>query len=358
MTRQIIIETDNIQHTLAETVEKTPHDRLFILSDSNVEQYVFPLIEEFLEKFNPVRIIIPAGEEYKNIESLTRVWEALGNEGASRKSLLINLGGGVITDLGGFAAACFKRGINFINIPTTLLAAVDAAVGGKTGIDFNGLKNEIGAFCPAQSVILSPSPFKTLPADQMASGFAEIVKMAMISSRTDYLKILLESEKNDLDLFNPDFPLASLMSMAVKEKARIVEEDPREAGIRKILNFGHTCGHAFETLMLQKNTPIPHGTAVAHGIMVALILSNLRLKADSIIIHQYRNKILTPLYPRLNINCHDIDTLLDLISHDKKNSDGKITFILLSEIASPVISNNTPVQDIHAAIELYLDLIN
>ncbi|MDE6296577.1 MAG: 3-dehydroquinate synthase, partial [Muribaculaceae bacterium] len=358
MDNQIIIETDNIQQALMEAVENIPHDRLFLLSDSNVERDVFPLIKEFLEKINPVRIILPSGEEYKNIRSLEIVWEALGDAGASRKSLLINLGGGVITDLGGFAAACFKRGIKFVNVPTTLLAAVDAAVGGKTGIDFNGLKNEIGAFAPANSVILSKEPFKTLPFSQLASGFAETVKMAMITSRQDYRDILLESETNDLDLTDPKFPIARLMSMAVREKARIVKEDPHEAGLRKILNFGHTCGHAFETLLLQKGTPVPHGTAIAHGILVALILSHIRLKADSILIHQYRNKILVPLFPKLNISCHDTDTLLELISHDKKNSDGKITFILLSEIASPVISLDPPLPAIRAAIELYHDLMS
>ncbi|MDE5869992.1 MAG: 3-dehydroquinate synthase [Muribaculaceae bacterium] len=358
MDKQIIIETDDLQQSLTDVVERTPHDRLFLLSDTNVERCVFPLIDIFLETFNPVRITIPAGEEYKNLESLTMIWEALCNEGASRKSLLINLGGGVITDLGGFAAACFKRGIKFINVPTTLLAAVDAAVGGKTGIDFNGLKNEIGAFAPAHAVILSKDPFKTLPESQLASGFAEIIKMAMISSRKHYMQILLESEKNDLDIASPKFPLNSLLSMAVKEKERIVSEDPHEAGLRKILNFGHTCGHAFETLLLKKGTPVPHGTAVAHGILVALILSHLRLKADSILIHQYRNRILVPLFPKLNINCNDTDNLLELISHDKKNTDGRITFILLSEIASPVISADTPLHDIRAAIELYHDLMS
>ncbi len=356
MQDQIIIESQNLEEALVTAVESISHDRLFILSDSNVERDVFPLIRGFLDKYEPVCIILPSGEEYKNLESLTIVWEALASGGASRNSLLINLGGGVITDLGGFAAACFKRGISFINLPTTLLGAVDAAVGGKTGVDFNGLKNEIGAFAPALQVILSTAPFATLPDSQLASGFAEIVKMTMISSAAEYNRILLEAQKNGLDLRSASFPMEELLSFAVKEKARIVKEDPREAGLRKILNFGHTCGHAFETLLLRRNTPVPHGTAVAHGMLVALILSHLRLRTDSMLIHQYRNKILSNLFPPLPINCDDTDDLLNLMAHDKKNTGGKITFILLSAIGSPVIDSNVPAADIRSALDIYLDL--
>lgn len=357
MQNQTIIETGDMNAALLQATAEIDHDRLFILADENVERDVFPLIDPFLREKEPVRIIIPSGEEHKNLQTLSRVWEALAAEGASRNSLLINLGGGVVTDLGGFAAACFKRGIRFINLPTTLLAAVDAAVGGKTGVDFNGLKNEIGAFAPADRVILSTAPFASLPDFQMASGFAEIVKMAMICSREEYTHILLESERNGLDLRSPGFPLASLLSFSVAEKARIVEEDPKESGLRKILNFGHTCGHAFETLLLRRGTPVPHGDAVAHGILVALILSNIRLHTDSLLIHQYKNRILLPLFRRLPIRCDDTDALIELMTHDKKNQSGRITFILLNAIGSPVVSPSTPLADIQAALDIYLDLM-
>lgn len=356
MKDQVIIESPNLDNAIIEAIDSIPHDRLFLLSDTNVEREVFPLIQGFLKKHEPFLIILTPGEEYKNLESLSIVWEALASGGGSRSSLLINLGGGVITDLGGFAAACFKRGINFINSPTTLLAAADAAVGGKTGVDFNGLKNEIGAFAPALKVILSTAPFATLPDSQLASGFAEIVKMTMISSPEKYKRILWESQNNGLNLRNVSFPMDKLLSFAVREKARIVAEDLREAGLRKILNFGHTCGHAFETLLLRRDTPVAHGTAVAHGILVALILSHIRLRTDSMLIHQYRNKILSPLFPPLPINCDDTDELLTLMTHDKKNTDGKITFILLSAIGSPVIDTNVPGADIRAALDIYLDL--
>ncbi|MBD5287691.1 MAG: 3-dehydroquinate synthase [Bacteroides sp.] len=356
MQDQVIIESRDLEAGIIKAVESVPYDRLFLLSDSNVERDVFPLVAGFLEKYNPERIILPPGEEYKNLDSLSLVWEAMGAGGGSRRSLLINLGGGVVTDLGGFAAACFKRGINFINAPTTLLAAVDAAVGGKTGVDFNGLKNEIGAFAPALQVILSTAPFASLPDSQLASGFAEIVKMTMISSPKDYTAILLESQKNGLNLRLADFPMEKLLSFAVKEKARIVKEDPLESGLRKILNFGHTCGHAFETLLLRRGTPVPHGMAVAHGILVSLILSHIRLRTDSMLIHQYRNKILSHLFPSLPIGCDDTDELISLMAHDKKNSGGKITFILLSAIGSPVIDTDVPTDDIRAALDIYLDL--
>ena len=358
MSDQIIIQSENIQEALTDAVSATNHDRLFLLADENVERDVFPLISGFLNEYNPVRIIIPSGEEHKNLSTLSIVWEALAAEGASRASLLINLGGGVITDLGGFAAACFKRGIKFINLPTTLLAAVDAAVGGKTGVDFNGLKNEIGAFAPADKVILSTAPFATLPDFQISSGFAEIVKMAMIASKEEYKNILSHLDKTDCDLRNPAFPMSRLLSFSVMEKARIVKEDPKESGLRKILNFGHTCGHAFETLLLRRNTPIPHGRAVAHGILVALILSHIRLRMDSLLIHEYRNHILAPLFGHLPIKCDDTDALLELMMHDKKNSDGKITFILLNSIGKPVISPSTPISDIHAALDSYIDMMS
>ncbi len=358
MKDQTIIESPDLQNALAQAVESTPHDRLFLLADSNVEQCVFPLITDFLDRFNPIRIILPPGEEYKNLSSLSDVWEALADGGASRKSLLINLGGGVITDLGGFAAACFKRGISFINAPTTLLAAVDAAVGGKTGVDLNGLKNEIGAFAPAKTVILSTQPFSTLPDNQMTSGFAEIVKMAMIASPKVFSSLLVAADHGRIDLRSKDFPLSDLLSFAVNEKARIVKMDPHEDGLRKILNFGHTCGHAFETLLLRRQKPVTHGEAVAHGILVALILSNLRLKADSMVIYQYHRLILRPLFSRLPLNCDDIDEIVDLMRHDKKNTDGKISFILLNGIGHPVVSSDTPEADIHAALDIYFDMVN
>ncbi len=353
---QTIINSSNLLADLRHVISSIPHDRLFLLSDSNVEAMVFPLLDDFFNEYNPVRIILPPGEEYKNLESLSKVWECLAAEGGSRKSLLINLGGGVVTDLGGFAAACFKRGIRFVNIPTTLLSAVDAAVGGKTGIDFNGLKNEIGAFAPAEAVILSTAPFATLPDFQMASGFAEIVKMAMISSPEVYAHILRLSEDNALDLRASGFPLGDLVNFSVMKKAEIVEQDPNEKGLRKILNFGHTCGHAFESFLLKKGTPIPHGEAVAYGILVALILSNLRLKADSRLIHQYKSHILAPLFSPISIKCDDIDPLIDIMKHDKKNVGGKITFVLLSAIGDPVIDSDTPEEDIRAALDIFIDM--
>ena len=349
MSDQIIIEADSLEAALTEAVKARSFDRLFLLADSNVERCVFPLISSFINEFSPSLIILPPGEENKNLTQLSRVWEALAAGGASRNSLLVNLGGGVITDMGGFAAACFKRGIDFINAPTTLLAAVDAAVGGKTGVDFNGLKNEIGAFAPASAVILSTEPFLTLPEDQIVSGFAEIVKMTMIGDASLFNSILVNGTEKSLSTEG----LRPLLSFAVREKERIVTEDPREAGLRKILNFGHTAGHAFETLLLRRGTPVSHGCAVAHGILVALILSNLRLKADSMLIHVYAREILRPLYGYLPLECKDIDDLMELMAHDKKNRSGRIAFILLESPGHPVISDDTPRADIRAALELY-----
>ncbi len=270
------LRTENLRAALAATLEEISHSGLFLLTDSNVATHVLPKILNVLTDKEEARIIeIPAGEDNKNLDTLTQVWSSLSEGGATRNSLLINLGGGVVTDLGGFAAASFKRGIRFVNIPTTVLGAVDAAVGGKTGIDFNGLKNEIGAFANAECVIISSEPLATLPREEILSGLGEIVKTAMISSGELYQKVLDDKILSDTNL------LQDAMAECVRFKARVTEEDPHESGLRKILNFGHTAGHALESLMLTRHTPVTHGCAVANGILVALILSHMHLSLQS-----------------------------------------------------------------------------
>ena len=246
MQQQIIISND-IEHDLATAVAESEHDRVFVLTDDTTHECCLPKVAALLAQYDAVPITIAHGDQHKTLAALGDVWTALQQGGATRHSLLINLGGGMITDLGGFAAATFKRGINFINIPTTLLAMVDAAVGGKTGINFGGLKNEIGAFADARFVIINTCFLDTLDAENLCSGYAEMLKHALISDERMW------AEHVNFDLSQPDLAeLQRMVAESIAVKERIVAEDPHEHGIRKALNFGHTIGHALEEFALQQ----------------------------------------------------------------------------------------------------------
>lgn len=349
MTNTKTIYTFCIQHALLEILCDFNYDRIFVITDSNVAREIIPSLRPALERMGADIIIFPAGEENKNLETAACVWRALSEKGATRRSMIINIGGGVVTDLGGFAAATFKRGIRHINIPTTLLGAVDAAVGGKTGIDLDSLKNEIGAFRQPEAVIVSAEPLATLPADQILSGYAEIMKMALLCSKELYYKLL----EADLTADNPNIP--ELMRFAISKKQEIVEADPFESDLRRILNLGHTAGHAFETLMLERGTPVTHGAAVAHGIHVAWILSHLRYGTDPICISQYRNSFLQPNYPALPLSCPDVDALVEIMRHDKKRNGDAFTFILPSAPGQWHIDTEIPEADVRAALEIKIE---
>lgn len=240
MRKQEIIISENLEDSLKRAIEACPHDRLFVLTDETTHRKCLPLIEGFPCLHQAEHIVIGATDEHKTIESLAAVWTELSNRGGTRHSLMINVGGGMITDLGGFAAATFKRGIQYINIPTTLLAMVDASVGGKTGINFNGLKNEVGVFAPASSVLLDTEFLKTLDRENICSGYAEMLKHGLISTEENWAELLR------FDLDSIDYALLQrLVAKSVSIKEHIVGEDPYEKGIRKALNLGHTAGHCF-----------------------------------------------------------------------------------------------------------------
>ena len=346
-----ITVTHDLLTTLEKELQQVDFSSLFLLTDTNVERCVLPLIEPLLKKYDTPVIVIEAGEEHKNIDSLTRIWQALSEGGATRSSLLVNLGGGVITDISGFAAATFKRGIRYVNIPTTVLGAVDASVGGKTAVDFMGLKNEIGAFHKPVAVILSPQPLSTLPRTEVLSGFAEILKNSLISSEEFYNRTLLTDPCEEPE------KLFSLIEESVRFKERITIEDPTEKGLRKILNFGHTAGHAFESWMLKRATPVTHGEAVANGMLVAIILSHLHSSLPSEQIHIYSQNILKRYYRPIPFGCKDQDELIRLMSHDKKNrTPGEVNFVLLEAVGSPIIDRSLTPADIRVALDIYSDL--
>lgn len=322
------------------------YDSLFVITDSNLKKILFERrsdIGSYLESISSDIITFPEGECNKNISTVCDLWTQLSENGASRKSVVINLGGGVTTDMGGFVVSTFKRGLRYVNVPTTLLSMVDASVGGKTGIDFAGLKNEVGTFAFPIATIIDTDLLKTLPSIQILSGMGEVVKMAMLRSRQDYVSLIK-------DFFATD----DIIRKCVEWKKEITEADPNETGLRKLLNFGHTAGHAFESILTERGTKnVSHGMCVAHGIMVALLLSKFLMGFPSERIYEYKTNILSH-YRMLPISCKDRELIVDKISHDKKNSAGCMRFVLLKDIAAPEYDVAVSRDDLESALDVYL----
>jgi 3-dehydroquinate synthase len=316
MQHQTVIITTDIKTELQAFLETSDYDKLFILTDTNTYEKCYPSIQNIPQIQKGEIVTVKAGDNHKNIEQLAVIWSFLSNNGASRNSLLINLGGGMITDMGGFAGATFKRGIKTVNIPTTLMASVDAAVGGKTGINFNGLKNEIGSFYPPERVFIDCHFLSTLDKDNLLSGYAEMIKHALISNEKIYQETLRFDLNEELPTANHQ--LSTLIKDSVAIKEYIVEEDPKEKGIRKALNLGHTIGHAIESLSFQKNIPLLHGHAVAIGLICELYLSYKLCHFPSEKLIRIAHYI-KEHYPVFFFDCKDYDTLYELMTHDKKN---------------------------------------
>lgn len=346
MEAQKVIISDNIKEQLGNEIEKTDHDRLFVLCDTTTQECCLPLIRDI----NPVKkakvIVIKPTDTHKNLDTIAHVWQEMQNGGATRHSLLVNLGGGMVTDLGGFAASTFKRGVKFINIPTTLLSMVDASVGGKTGINFGGLKNEIGVFNNADAVILDTEFLKTMDNDNLCSGYAEMIKHGLINNEQMWTELL------SFDILNPDLnQLRRMVAESVAVKQRIVLDDPFEHGIRKALNVGHTIGHAFESFAMRRN-PILHGHAVAYGIVCELYLSAVKAGFPTEKMHA-TVRYIREHYGRMGITCDNYEELLELMTHDKKNTAGVINFTLLGGIGDIRINQTASKEDICEALDFY-----
>lgn len=352
---QNIIFTNQVGDTLDRLAEQIQPSSTFILVDPNTAKFVLPLFQADSETAAKATVITtPAGDNNKDINALTAIWQGLSDNQASRSSLLINLGGGVITDIGGLAAATYKRGIHVINIPTTLLGAVDAAVGGKTAINFNGLKNHIGVFSPADAVIISSIFFPTLSMQELLSGYGEMIKHALLSSSTtlaDLLKYSLQNPPADPDR------LLALVKESVAVKQTIVDQDPTEKGFRRTLNLGHTIGHAFESLALKRLSAIPHGYAVVWGLVVECVLSNMLEGFSSETLHNLADYVKHE-YGAFDITCDDYPALLEFMAQDKKNIlPDQINFTLL-KAPGDIVLDVTPSKDqITAALDIYRDLM-
>ena len=345
--KQKVVISGNLERDLVNAISECEHDRIFVLTDETTQQLCWPKIKNFKALKNSTPIIIKATDTHKNLDTLSQVWQALSNGGATRHSLMINLGGGMVTDLGGFAASTFKRGIDFINIPTTLLAMVDASVGGKTGINFGGLKNEIGVFSDSRFVIINTQFLDTLDHDNICSGYAEMLKHGLISDERTWAELVT------FDLDTPDLSqLQRMVAESIKVKERIVEADPHEHGIRKALNLGHTMGHAFESFAMRRGTPILHGYAVAYGLISELYMSARKTAFPTDRMHQ-TVRFIRENYGTFNITCDDYPTLIELMHHDKKNPSGIINFTLLGNVGDIRINQTANEEEIKEALDFF-----
>jgi 3-dehydroquinate synthase len=290
---------------------------------------------------------IPAGESHKSIGTCLQLWESLSEKGADRKSLLINLGGGVVTDLGGFVACTFKRGIEFINIPTSLLAMVDASVGGKNGVDLGNIKNQIGVIKEPYSVLIDTQFLRTLPEEEIVSGFSEMLKHGLITSEDYWTRVKHFDVANEAEA-------TQLIRESVEIKKKVVVEDPHENGLRKTLNYGHTLGHAIESYCLTSNEKksLLHGEAIAIGIILAKYLSS-----ELICFPKYKlSDVVTTIlkhFDKVTFNKRDIDSIISLLKFDKKNANGKVYFVLLRDIGSNKIDCEVPNDLLYKAFEFY-----
>lgn len=349
----VVISTD-IAGQLAQAITSVRHDRLFVLCDETTRRLCFPLVAGGTGMDQATCIVIPPTDTHKTLDTLATVWTGLQTGGGTRHSLLVNLGGGMVTDLGGFAASTFKRGIPYINVPTTLLSMVDASVGGKTGINFNGLKNEIGVFSDPQVVLLDTEFLRTLDHDGICSGYAEMLKHGLISSK-EHLRELLAWPLDDV---TPQAlqALSGLVRTSVAVKERIVTEDPREQGIRKALNLGHTVGHAFESLALSGThhgiEPMLHGYAVAYGLVCELYLACLKTGFPTAVMRAVAGFV-RDHYGHLPITCDDYPALISLMRHDKKNIAGTINFTLLADVGDVRINQVASEEEIREMLDFF-----
>lgn len=346
-----VVFTNQVEGAIERLCSAEGYDRYFVLCDSNSCSCVLPRIAS--SRIADAEVItIPAGDEAKSLDTLAYVWNELSARGATRHSLLINVGGGMVTDLGGMAAATFKRGMAFVNIPTTLLGAVDAAVGGKTGINFAGLKNEVGVFAQPRMVVVSTRFFDTLPREELLSGYAEMLKHGLIDGEKHYNELL----DYDITAFDAD-ALLPLLQYSVGVKQRIVEQDPCEKGLRKVLNLGHTVGHAIEAHSQRHGRTVAHGYAVAWGLVCELLIAHRALSFPSSVIYDLA-RFVEQNYGAYAITCDDYDELLTLMRHDKKNIGEKINITLMKKIGECKVDNYIEPKEIEISLDFFRDLFH
>lgn len=338
-----IYVTSSLSQSLSEFFANNQFSQIAVLTDDNTYKHCYPLVKESLPDHTV--LTIKPGESYKNIDTCIYLWEKMTQLSMDRKALFLNLGGGVIGDMGGFVASAYKRGIKFLNLPTTLLAQADASVGGKLGIDFQGYKNHIGFFTEPERVIISSKFLKTLPENELRSGFAEIIKHSLIGDKAHWQSLAGKSfETQDME---------EHIKHAVQFKADIVEKDPYEHGLRKILNFGHTIGHAIESYFLDKGDQrLLHGEAIAIGMITEAYLSVKRGGLKAAELNTIKDFILS-VYGKIFIDDDLLPAIIELTTHDKKNEGGKTMFTLLSKIGEAKFNCIVDARDIEESLKYY-----
>lgn len=335
--------TDSLQ-ALQGFISVSSYSKVIVLVDSNTDKHCLPVLAPYLPDTYEI-IEIDPGEENKNIDFCIGIWQNLLDFGVDRNSLLVNLGGGVITDIGGFAASTFKRGIDFVQIPTTLLAQVDASVGGKTGIDLGNVKNIVGTFRQPKAVFIHIGFLKSLDSRQMLSGYAEIIKHGLI-----YDAALFER----IRVVKPDEVTEDIIFRSVEIKNEVVTADPMEKGLRKILNFGHTIGHAVESLSLETTNPLLHGEAIAVGMICEAYLSWTLNSLPETALNEISGYLIG-LYGKVaDIGLNE--ALIEIMQNDKKNDQGNIGFALLSRIGKCEFNRYANESDIIESLDYYRGL--
>ncbi len=330
--------------SLNQHVAKRDYSQIFLLVDENTKEHCLPIFTKIFQHPIDAVLEIQSGEENKHIQTCLQLWEDLSSLGGDRKSLLINLGGGVLTDMGGFVASTFKRGIDFINIPTTLLSMVDASIGGKTGVDLGSLKNQIGVINQPEMVLIFPEFLKTLDPRQQTSGYAEMLKHGLIQDKT-YWKDLTEKG---------GFTDSSCIQRSIAIKNEVVLQDPTEKGLRKILNFGHTLGHAIESYCLdnEDKKTLLHGEAIAAGMILEGYLSHELRGLSKLSLDEIKKGFLK-YFDKVDFSQDDIQSILQLLKYDKKNSHGNVNFVLLQSIGEAVTDIKIPEELFHKAFAYY-----
>jgi len=343
----IVIGRDSLKK-LNSILANYQHERIVIVCDVNTKQACLPVLLEEVPQLNSVPVFeMLIGEAHKSLNEIERLCSFLLNEGVGRKSLIINLGGGIVCDLGGFAASIYMRGIDFIQIPTSLLAMVDASVGGKTGVNFAGLKNMLGSFTQPRAVLVFPNFIQTLPADESTSGFAEMVKHALLSGEDAW------EEVSNFDIQQTS-NWSNIIEKSIRFKYQITQADFQEQGIREQLNFGHTTAHVFESLALKRGEKLLHGFAVASGILAELILAEqLHILTDSYIITKYV-ELLKKYFTLFHFNENELDSLLQFMHSDKKNKQGNVTFSLIQKPGQIALNIQADEQSIEKALRIYM----
>ena len=344
---------------LSTLLSDLPQGQLFVLTDSHTEEHCLPLFSQSIGDIPYHLLTLEAGEKSKNITSVQFVWDFLLKHRATREAVLVNLGGGMITDLGGFAAATYMRGIKFVNIPTTLLAMVDASSGGKTGFDYLGVKNAIGTFTPPMATFIDPIFLRTLPAEELLSGFAEMLKHALIASEEEWIKLLqLAQEELPHEQFIEALSNTGALQASIAIKKNVVTQDPQESGLRKVLNFGHTIGHAIESTILEQ-TSLPqssHGYCVLWGMVTEVYLSVVKLGCPREVLQQL-TQVMLQYYGRPQCNCKQREQLIQRMYQDKKNSAHQApNFTLLCAVGEPAINQYISEEEIDEALEYLFSL--